>query len=194
MPNATFYPGKAPSGVLASYRDTEHALERGWDVETTQMSFLGHPRICDYDRVVIAEVGHVVRIDNNHDGTWSCASTDRELTHGHDLFRLWKGGEFDGEGGWLRVPGPRHDGTICPADGPMTVERFMETATFSKLDPFRGDGGVRLRKGYREYEARFCARTRVAVRLCDTHNVDYMAGVEREAKAELLRHLRGEFA
>lgn len=92
-----------------TYRGAEKMLHAYKSFRTTQMSFLSDPLVCDYDRLVIHESGDVFTIENNHDGTWSCDRTDRQLRYGHNLFRLWQGGEF-GSGDALSVDGHRGEG------------------------------------------------------------------------------------
>ena len=189
MPNVTFYPGKAPSGVIASYRETERALERGRDVETSQMCFLGSELLRSYDHVVISELGHVVRIDNGYDGTWSCEATDKELRYAHDLYRLWRAGEFDGgRGEWLSVAHVNADGTPQPTERPMTMGEFHDATHFHEVFD------VALSRTHeREFELTFVARarTRVATSLCRDDGA--LDGVRGDLELRLYDHLRREF-
>lgn len=94
MRTVTFYPSYYPSYVVHNYK-----IARGWvdmvtSVETTQMCLLNHVKDYDLIRIVNSE-DDVIEIVNNHDGTYSCDRTDKELRRRHDLFRLWESGEFD---------------------------------------------------------------------------------------------------
>lgn len=71
----------------------------------------------------------------------------------------------------------------------MTFDEFEGLTGFSCTLP---RGKVSIHRGYREYEAVYVARTRVCVRLCDTHDETYMADVEKQAKRELWDRLRRE--
>ena len=96
-----------------TYRHAEYLIRQCETFCTTQMSFLNHPMATMYDKLHIyegvCERRGVISIINNHDGTWSCDRTDRQLRYGNNLFRLWQGGEF-GPGDALAVDGHRWEG------------------------------------------------------------------------------------
>ena len=70
----------------------------------------------------------------------------------------------------------------------MTFDEFCDAARFGKSLPMdRLETG-----GYREYESRVTFSTKIGVRLCDTRDETYMAGVEKQAKRELWDWLRRE--
>ena len=93
---AVFYPNGVInlSSLLHSYARAKEAVDAGLSIFTTQMCLLNHVKDYDLIRIVNSE-DDVIEIVNNHDGTYSCDRTDKELRYRHDLFRLWESGEFD---------------------------------------------------------------------------------------------------
>lgn len=100
---AVFYPNGVIncSSLLLSYARTKEAIDAGLSLFTTQMCMLNHVK--DYDRIDIDynkdfyDIDHrkIVTITNNHDGTYTCDRTDKEIRGAHDLFSLWENGDFD---------------------------------------------------------------------------------------------------
>ena len=73
----------------------------------------------------------------------------------------------------------------------MTFEEFCEKSSFTSAS---GREPELMCKGLREYVAQITTRANVILRLEDTHDDVYMAGVERETKKALYDRLRREFA
>lgn len=96
MSVATFYPTyQYPDYDVDHYYDTAlMGIRFGASVKTTQMCLLNEVK--DYDEIhIVNGPDDVVRIVNNHDGTYECDRTDKELRYAHNLLRLWEGGEFN---------------------------------------------------------------------------------------------------
>lgn len=96
-----FYPdGAMPKGHNVNtahyYSRAAYLIRQGVTFHTSQMSFLAHPCVTSYDLLIICESGRTIVIGNNHDGTWSCDMTDKELRHVHNLFKVWESGVFYG--------------------------------------------------------------------------------------------------
>jgi len=50
----------------------------------------------DYDVIrIVSNPTDVVEIINNHDKTYECDRTKKELRVVHNFFKLWENGEFD---------------------------------------------------------------------------------------------------
>ena len=63
---------------------------------TSQMAMLMEQEIKRYDSILIVNgLTDQCVIRNNHDGTWDCDRTERELRDAHNFYRLWSSGEFD---------------------------------------------------------------------------------------------------
>ena len=94
MSTITFYPTTHGSMLAThTYQSTLGCIERGEDVETTQMCALNRAK--GYDIIRILECpDDVIEIFNNHDGTYSCDRTRRVLRRANDFFKLWENGEF----------------------------------------------------------------------------------------------------
>ena len=100
---ATFYPNGTINlhSLLHSYARTKEAIDAGLDIFTTQMCMLNHVK--DYDQIDIdynenfhdIDASRIVTITNNHDGTYSCDRTDKEIRVAHNLFSLWENGGLD---------------------------------------------------------------------------------------------------
>ena len=73
----------------------------------------------------------------------------------------------------------------------MTFEEFCKRSSFTSAS---GRELELMCRGQREYVAGITARSNVILRLKDTHDDVYMAGVERETKKTLYDRLRREFA
>ena len=73
----------------------------------------------------------------------------------------------------------------------MTFDEFCEKSSFTSAS---GREPEMMCKGLREYVAQITTRANVILRLEDTHDDVYMAGVERETKKDLYDFLRREFA
>ena len=62
--------------------------------QTTQMCLLNEVK--DYDFIYICyDLNKTVIIVNNHDGTYECENTDKEIRYVHNFFKLWESGVFD---------------------------------------------------------------------------------------------------
>lgn len=99
MSVATFYP-TYPTYIcfnhsVVHYYDTALAyIHRGANVRTTQMCLLNEVK--DYDEIrIVNGPDDVVRIVNNHDGTYGCDRTDREIRFANNLLKMWENGVFD---------------------------------------------------------------------------------------------------
>ena len=63
---------------------------------TSQMALLAEQEVKGYDIIrIVNKSTDVCVIRNDHDGTWSCDRTQRDLRDAHNFYRLWRGGEFD---------------------------------------------------------------------------------------------------
>lgn len=95
MKIATFYP--TPYGSLDAahaYSTALYEIESGLNVRTTQMCLLNDVK--DYDVIrIVSNPTDVVEIINNHDKTYECDRTKKELRVGHNFFKLWENGVFD---------------------------------------------------------------------------------------------------
>ena len=92
---ATFYPTEYGSMFAThTYRNSLSQLKAGEDVETTQMCLLNEAK--DYDLIrIVSSKDDVIEIRNNHDGTYSCDRTDRELRRIHSFLHMWENGVFE---------------------------------------------------------------------------------------------------
>lgn len=97
MSTITFYPtGYGSLLAYHTYSATLSQLKTGEDVKTSQMCFLNSPEAKEYDLIrIVNGPDDVIEIRNNHDGTYGCDRTERELRRIHNFFRLWESGEFD---------------------------------------------------------------------------------------------------
>lgn len=94
MKTAKFYVDAwCAEDAIHTYHSALAEIEAGRDVRTTQMCMLNHVK--DYDRIRIIRVDDAIDIFNNHDGTYSCDRTDKEIRRVHNLFKMWESGEFD---------------------------------------------------------------------------------------------------
>lgn len=95
MKTVTFYP--TPYGSMDAahtYSTSLYEIERGLNVRTTQMCLLNDVK--DYDVIrIVSNPTDVVEIINNHDKTYECDRTEKELRVGHNFFKLWENGVFD---------------------------------------------------------------------------------------------------
>jgi hypothetical protein len=95
MRTATFYP--TPYGSMLAthtYEMTRRHIEAGYDIDTTQMCLLN--KVKDYDLIrIVSSKDDVIEIRNNHDGTYSCDRTDRELRRIHSFLHMWENGVFE---------------------------------------------------------------------------------------------------
>ena len=73
----------------------------------------------------------------------------------------------------------------------MTFEEFCKKSSFTSAS---GRELEMICSGQREYVAGITASAKVIIRLKDTHDDAYMAGVERETKKALYDRLRREFS
>lgn len=94
MSTATFYPNAYPhDGVTHSYDATLELIEHGFDVRTTQMCLLNE--VHDYDEIRVVHPDRTILIVNNHDGTYECEQTDRQVRWVNNFFKMWENGIFD---------------------------------------------------------------------------------------------------
>lgn len=95
MKTATFYPTPYGSTDAAhTYSTALYEIENGLNVRTTQMCLLNYVK--DYDVIrIVSNPTDVVEIINNHDKTYECDRTEKELRVGHNFFKLWENGVFD---------------------------------------------------------------------------------------------------
>lgn len=91
---ATFYPSYYEELTVHTYESAKEIVDEGMSVRTTQMCMLNHVKGYDLIRIVNSE-DDVIKIVNNHDGTYSCDRTQRVLRRVNDFFRLWENGEFE---------------------------------------------------------------------------------------------------
>jgi len=95
MKTATFYP--TPYGSMdatCTYEIAMWQVDRKLNIRTTQMCMLNHVKGYDLIRIVNSK-DDVIEIANNHDGTYSCDRTSRQLRRGNNFFSLWENGAFD---------------------------------------------------------------------------------------------------
>ena len=92
---AKFFPTPYGSiGATYCYSTAIREIKRDIDLKTTQMCLLNEVK--DYDVIRIVEgPDDVIEIVNNHDGTYSCDRTDKEIRRVHNLFKMWESGVFD---------------------------------------------------------------------------------------------------
>lgn len=95
MKVATFYPTRYGSiDATCTYEIAMWQVERKLNIRTTQMCILNHVK--DYDLIhIVNSKDDVIEIVNNHDGTYSCDRTDKEIRRAHNLFKMWENGVFD---------------------------------------------------------------------------------------------------
>ena len=97
MRTIVFHPHIFYEGVLKTYQETENAIQNPYEdiVRTTQMCFLNSDLFDYFDFVLIAESGNSVYISIDDDGKIYCPNTSKELNRNHNLYRMWKAGEFN---------------------------------------------------------------------------------------------------
>ena len=90
-------PYPVPRIYFTDWRDTIRVIEDGWEiVHTTQMGLLNTGLLTSGYRIFIHEdYNTVYEIKLGSDNE----RTNREIKLSHDLFRLWRNGEFCKEGG-----------------------------------------------------------------------------------------------
>lgn len=94
MSTATFYPNAYPTDrVTHSYDATMELLAHGVEVHTTQMCLLNEAK--DYDEIRIEYPHRTILLTNNHDGTYECRQTDRQVRWANNFLKMWENGIFD---------------------------------------------------------------------------------------------------
>ena len=97
MSTITFYPTLYGESIAyRAYSTSLRAIESGKDLDTMQMALLSDPHVMDYDLIRIVQgPDDVIEIANNHDGTYECDRTDKEIRFAHNLLKMWENGVFD---------------------------------------------------------------------------------------------------
>lgn len=92
-----FHTGNFPEGIYHSYEETKKALQNKDDfIRTTQMCFLSTKLLEQGYDIWIKEPnrkGYLIFLDEK--GNVICNETKRKLSKKHNLFKLWKSGEFN---------------------------------------------------------------------------------------------------
>lgn len=92
-----FNPPESNDDFVHIYSEVDNQLNRLKDVvQTSQMCMLHHPNISKYDLIrIVNDDNDIIVIRNNHDRTYDCDRTDKELRYAHNLFKMWEAGTFD---------------------------------------------------------------------------------------------------
>ena len=97
MSTISFYPTLYGESIAyRAYSTSLRAIESGKDLETMQMALLSNPHVMDYDLIRIVQgPDDVIAIWNNHDGTYECDRTEKEIRFAQNLLKMWESGVFD---------------------------------------------------------------------------------------------------